>query len=286
MIKSILLLTIILSITSIGFISNQAFAGPPVFNQQNPFLGDFNCYFPENEIEIFIDDVLLEDQFDEGIQQQLDLNKIIRFCTMVDKQKQDQVPPFYPGSTPPKIFDLDPETEPKDKQHFIVYRLCPEASEDIGCETLPELESAFQKLPEPINPLAGYPTYTTSWTNIERMEDFQVQGHSNSENYLLRFKLVSVDQKEIASDGTISISIMDKYNRILYLDAFSVKKNDFSKYRISFSNDEDLVYYWEIPTSDVKLGFGELGSAKIVFTDRARNSFSGEFNEVAIPSFS
>ncbi len=139
MIKSILLLTIILSITSIGFISNQAFAGPPVFNQQNPFLGDFNCYFPENEIEIFIDDVLLEDQFDEGIQQQLDLNKIIRFCTMVDKQKQDQVPPFYPGSTPPKIFDLDPETEPKDKQHFIVYRLCPEASEDIGCETLPEI---------------------------------------------------------------------------------------------------------------------------------------------------
>jgi len=150
----------------------------------------------------------------------------------------------------------------------------------------PELESAFQKLPEPINPLAGYPTFTTSWTNIERMEDFQVQGHRNSENYLLRFKLVSVDQKEIASDGTISISIMDEYNRILYLDAFSVKKNDFSKYQVPFSNDEDLIYSWDIPTSDVKLGFGELGTAKMVFTDRAGNSFSKDYSGVPIPKFS
>jgi len=150
----------------------------------------------------------------------------------------------------------------------------------------PELESAFQKLPEPINPLASYATFTTSWTNIERMEDFQVQGHRNSENYLLRFKLVSVDQKEIASDGTISISIMDKYNRILYLDAFSVKKNDFSKYQIPFSNDEDLIYSWDIPTSDVKLGFGELGTAKMVFTDRAGNSFSKDYSGVTIPKFS
>ncbi len=138
MIKSIVLLLLIFSITSIGLFSNQALAGPPVFNQQNPFLGDFNCYFPKDKIEIFIDDVLLEDQFDEGAQQ-LDLNNIIRFCTMVDKQKQEQVPPFYPGSTPPKIFDLNPETEPDNDQHFIVYRLCPEDSDGMECETLPEI---------------------------------------------------------------------------------------------------------------------------------------------------
>jgi hypothetical protein len=45
------------------------------------------------------------------------------------------------------------------------------------------------------------------------------------------------------------------------------------------------VYFWEIPTSDVKLGFGELGMAKIVFTDRGSNSFSSEFDSIAIPQF-
>jgi len=150
----------------------------------------------------------------------------------------------------------------------------------------PKVEQAFQKLPKPKDPLEGIPTYTTSWTNIDRMEDFQIQGHRNSENYLLRFKLISVDEREIASDGTISISIMDEYNRILYLDAFSVKKNDYSKYEKQFSEDTDLVYYWDIPTSDVKLGFGEFGTAKILFTDRAGNSFSNEFNQIPIPRFS
>ena len=149
----------------------------------------------------------------------------------------------------------------------------------------PELESAFQKLPEPIDPLDAYPTYTTSWTNIDRMEFFQGEGHSNSENYLFRFQLISVDKKEIASDGTISISIFDENKRILYLDAFSVQKNDFSKQKKQFSNDDDLVYFWEIPTSDVKLGFGELGTVKIVFTDRGGNSFSSEFDGIAIPQF-
>ena len=149
----------------------------------------------------------------------------------------------------------------------------------------PELEPAFQKLPEPINPLDAYPTYTTSWTNIDRMENFQSEGHSNSENYLFRFQLISVDEKEIASDGTISISIIDENKRILYLDAFSVQKNDFSKQKKPFLDEEDLVYFWEIPTSDVKLGFGELGIAKIVFTDRGGNSFSSEFHGIAIPQF-
>jgi len=149
----------------------------------------------------------------------------------------------------------------------------------------PELEPAFQKLPEPINPLDAYPTYTTSWTNIDRMENFQAEGHSNSENYLFRFQLISVDEREIASDGTISISIIDENKRILYLDAFSVQKNDFSMQKKQFFNDDDLVYFWEIPTSDVKLGFGELGIVKIVFTDRGGNSFSSEFDGIAIPQF-
>ena len=149
----------------------------------------------------------------------------------------------------------------------------------------PELEPAFQKLPEPINPLDAYPTYTTSWTNIDRMENFQAEGHSNSENYLFRFQLISVDRREIASDGTISISIIDENKRILYLDAFSVQKNDFSKQKEPFLDGEDLVYFWEIPTSDVNFGFGKLGLVKIVFTDRGSNSFSSEFDGIAIPQF-
>ena len=150
----------------------------------------------------------------------------------------------------------------------------------------PQIEQVFQKLPKPIDPLEGIPTYTTSWTNIDRMEDFQIQGHRNSDNYLLRFKLISVDEREIASDGTVSISIMDEYNRILYLDAFSVKKNDYSTYEEQFTENEDLVYYWDIPTSDVNMGFGEFGTAKIVFTDRAGNSFTNEFDQIPIPRFS
>jgi hypothetical protein len=117
------------------------------------------------------------------------------------------------------------------------------------------------------------------------MENFQSEGHSNSENYLFRFQLISVDEKEIASDGTISISIIDENKRILYLDAFSVQKNDFSKQKKPFLDEEDLVYFWEIPTSDVKLGFGELGLVKIVFTDRGSNSFSSEFDGIAIPQY-
>ena len=150
----------------------------------------------------------------------------------------------------------------------------------------PPIDPAFQKLPEPKNPIDDFPTYTSSWTLVDRMEDFQVLGHSNAENYLLRFKLVSVDQRDISSDGTISISIFDEYNRILYLDAFSVKKNDFSRHREQFTHDEDLIYLWEIPTSDVKMGFGTLGTAKIVFTDRGGNSFSEEFDSIPIPKFS
>ncbi len=150
----------------------------------------------------------------------------------------------------------------------------------------PKVEQVLQKLPKPKDPLEDIPMYTTTWTNIDRMEYFQIQGHRNSDNYLLRFKLISVDEREVGSDGTVSIAIMDKYNRILYLDVFSVKKNEFSLYKPQFSKDKDIVYSWDIPISHVKLGFGEFGTAKIVFTDRVGNSFSNEFNNIPIPRFS
>ena len=102
----------------------------------------------------------------------------------------------------------------------------------------------------------------------------------------MRFSLINTEQEEISSDGTISISIFDESNRILYLDVFSIKKNDFSQYVEAFSNEENMAYIWEIPTSDVKKGFGKFGNVKIVFTDRGGNNYSKDFDSVSIPHFS
>lgn len=133
--------------------------------------------------------------------------------------------------------------------------------------------------------LEKYPTYTSSWTPISTLNGFRVQGHNVADSYFLRFTLISVDGREISSDGSISISIFDEYNRILYLDSFSVRKNDFSKLTDSFTGTKSLVYSWDIPTIQIKKGFGDYGMAKIVFTDRGGNSFSDEFSKVSIPKF-
>ena len=129
------------------------------------------------------------------------------------------------------------------------------------------------------------PNISSSWSNINRIDDFVIQGHGNADTYHLRLKLISIDEREIAADGTISISIMDNKNRILYLDAFSVRKSDFTTSLDTFNGKEILIYTWEIPVSDVKYGYGKLGIANIVFTDRVNNSFSNKFDKVSIPQF-
>ncbi len=91
--------------------------------------------------------------------------------------------------------------------------------------------------------------------------------------------------KFVSADGTVSILIMDSENRPLYLDSFSVHKTHFQRAFDTSSSDEFLAYSWDIPTSKVKKGFGTFGTAKLVFTDRVGNSFSSEFEGVAIPHF-
>ncbi len=160
---------------------------------------------------------------------------------------------------------------------------------------------------------------STSWSPISRIGDFFVQGHPDVSStrldpseYFFQFTLISSgggerdcttisDQtkrilcqiekspnragKFVSADGTVSILIMDSENRPLYLDSFSVHKTHFQRAFDTSSSDEFLAYSWDIPTSKVKKGFGTFGTAKLVFTDRSGNSFSSDFEGVAIPHF-
>jgi len=149
------------------------------------------------------------------------------------------------------------------------------------------------------------------WPKIDRIQDIQIQGHGNSEVYNLQFKLVDKDRRALAADGTISIVMIDDRNRILYMDAFSIKKQmntingktygsgsygNVTKTFDAFedtdkcigctnSNDRTQVFSWEIETEDIKRGFTDSGIAKIVFTDRYGNNFESESIPISIPEF-
>jgi hypothetical protein len=125
------------------------------------------------------------------------------------------------------------------------------------------------------------------WPKIDKIDDFQVQGHKYTEFYHLQFKLIDIYQNQVSADGTISIVIMDERNRILYLDGFSIKKSNYQESFNAFGEDKDaeLVYSWEIKTSNIKSGFTPNGKAKIIFTDRAGNNFASEYDKVSIPQF-
>lgn len=125
------------------------------------------------------------------------------------------------------------------------------------------------------------------WPKIDRIEDFKVQGHKNTDLYHLQFKLVDINKSPVNPDGTISIVIMDDKNRILYLDAFSIKKSNYEKSFEAFGESEDgkNIFAWEIKTSDIKSGFTEYGKAKLIFTDRYGNNIESEFIQISIPKF-
>ena len=105
------------SLTTMGFASNQAFAGTGFLlptdpaNKNDPFLGDFMCY-DVTDIENFQEAVTLRDQF---VNLEYDVEDIIKICTMTEKQIGDD----FPASKTPQIFDNQNVRE----QHFIVYRL-------------------------------------------------------------------------------------------------------------------------------------------------------------------
>jgi hypothetical protein len=125
------------------------------------------------------------------------------------------------------------------------------------------------------------------WPKIDKIEDFQVQGHQNIDSYQLQFKLIDVDRKPVNADGTISVAFLDDRNRILFLDAFSIKKSDYVESFNAFDEGDtgEDVFAWEIKTSDIKSGFTPYGMVKIVFTDRFGNNFDSEFDRISIPQF-
>ena len=129
------------------------------------------------------------------------------------------------------------------------------------------------------------PTKVSSWTDIKRIDDFVVQGHYAMDNYILKFKIIDVIDREVARDGTLSISIMDSKKRILYLDTFSIRQDDFEKIFDTYTEEESFAYSWEVPVNEIQRGFGPFGTANIVFTDRAGNTYSNQFNSVSIPEF-
>lgn len=145
-----------------------------------------------------------------------------------------------------------------------------------------------EKLPLTQPQLKPVPKDLIIWPKIDRIEDFKIQGHESVESYRLQFKLVDIHQSSLTPDGTLSIVLMDDRNRILYLDAFSVRK---ANYEDSFSafhenNEGDKIYSWEIKTSDIRSGFTPYGKAKLAFTDKFGLKFFSEYDGIAIPQFS
>ena len=126
------------------------------------------------------------------------------------------------------------------------------------------------------------------WPKIDRIEDFAVQGHKNIDSYHLQFKLVDANSRTLTPDGTISIVLLDDRNRILYLDAFSIRKANYVDSFSAFGerNDSDKIYSWEIKTSDIRSGFTPYGKAELAFTDKFGMKFFTDFDRVSIPQFS
>jgi len=168
------------------------------------------------------------------------------------------------------------------------------------------------KEPKPLVQQKPLPGDLIVWPKIDKIEDVKIQGHGNAEFYYIQIKLVDEDKRTLAADGTISIVMIDDRNRILYMDAFSVKKQmnnnagntyasgnyttvtntfndvfDESTQCINCSNSHDRtqVFSWQIETEDIKPGFTDSGIAKVVFTDRYGNNFESEIIPISIPQF-
>jgi len=141
--------------------------------------------------------------------------------------------------------------------------------------------------PKPLIVQKPSPADLIVWPKIDKIEDFQVLGHQNIDSYQLQFKLIDIDRRPVSADGTISIAFLDDRNRILYLDAFSIKKSGYIESFDAFdeSNVGENVFAWEIKTSDIKSGFTPYGKVMLVFTDRYGNNFESEFDRVSIPQF-
>jgi len=165
------------------------------------------------------------------------------------------------------------------------------------------------KVPTPQVEKKPLPGDLIVWPKIDKIEDVKIQGHGQAEFYYLQFKLIDEDRRAIAADGTISIVMIDDRNRILYMDAFSVKKQmnsnpgktynsgSYGNVTRTFDDSDDQcigctnfnertqVFSWQIETEDVKPGFTDSGVAKIVFTDRYGNNFDTGTIPISIPQY-
>ena len=148
----------------------------------------------------------------------------------------------------------------------------------IEPEKQPVVQPKLKPLPEEL----------VVWPKIDRIEDFVVQGHNNLDSYYVQFKLVDAQGTSITPDGTISIVLMDDRNRILLLDAFSIRKANYVDSYSAFNegDDGDKIYSWKIKTSEIRSGFTPFGKAELAFTDKFGLKFFSEYDKVSIPQFS
>src|SRR3989304_1905244 len=106
------------------------------------------------------------------------------------------------------------------------------------------LESEIQS--KPLATQKSLPEDLIVWPKIDRIEDFKVQGHKNTDLYHLQFKLIDINKSPVNPDGTISVVILDDRNRILYLDAFCIRKSNYEESFKAFGESEagENVFAW------------------------------------------
>ena len=141
-------------------------------------------------------------------------------------------------------------------------------------------------IPDESEPVIKTETVTKKvLSNISRIDNFYVLGNPEDDKYVIRYTLMSPNQVQISEDGTVSITIFDDTEEILYSNEFSVKKNNFGKFNLVLTGQEFLAHAWEISTSDLKKGIGMFGTATLVFTDINGKKFTSE-TSVNIPQLS
>ena len=120
----------------------------------------------------------------------------------------------------------------------------------------------------------GYntPVYISNFVIMEEGETLQC-----------RFSLKDANQAYTRAAGTVSITIFDSTDKIVYSDAHSISTSDFGKYTLVLTGAEFEAHVWTIPISAIDKGTG-YGRAELTFsTSSSRWEIDTDF--VTIPTY-
>jgi len=128
-------------------------------------------------------------------------------------------------------------------------------------------------------------TMANSARDNSGIDQFYILGSPAYDKYTARFSLKDNNQVNVADDGTVSLSITDNADNVVYQNTFTVKKSDFATYSTPLTNKNYLAYVWAIPVSDVGKGISGLGNAKLIFITNENRTYSITENAIPIPSY-